>query len=155
MTITTVAELIEAHEGTRPFVYDDATGQQIVPGYTVIGHPTIGTGRALDTHGIDGEEAAALLKTDISYAEHALVGLLGWPQASMSSLGEPRHAALVDMAFELGAAGLAKFTHMIAAVKAGDWETAAAEALASEWAAQVPARAKMDAEILRTGEWPK
>ena len=39
----------------------------------------------------------------------------------------PAQAALFDMAYNLGVAGLKKFTSMLAAVNAGDWETAAQE----------------------------
>ena len=37
----------------------------------------------------------------------------------------PAQAALFDMAYNLGIGGLKKFPHMLAAVDAGDWETAA------------------------------
>lgn len=44
---------LERQESYRRFVYDDATGQEIVPGYTVQGNPTIGYGRDLMTEGSD------------------------------------------------------------------------------------------------------
>jgi GH24 family phage-related lysozyme (muramidase) len=40
---------------------------------------------------------------------------------------DPAQAALFDMAYNLGIGGLKKFPHMLAAVDAGDWETAANE----------------------------
>jgi GH24 family phage-related lysozyme (muramidase) len=44
-----------------------------------------------------------------------------------STYPEPAQAALFDMAYNLGIGGLKKFPHMLAAVDAGDWETAANE----------------------------
>ena len=46
------------------------------------------------------------------------------------------------------------FKKLIDAVWTNDWETVAAEALASDWATQVGARAIGDATLLRTGVWP-
>src|SRR5205807_1406002 len=40
---------------------------------------------------------------------------------------EPAQAALFDMAYNLGIGGLKKFPHMLAAVDAADWDTAAKE----------------------------
>jgi len=53
------------------------------------------------------------------------------------------------MAFNLGAPRLAKFHKMRAAIAADDWQAAAAEALASKWAGQVPRRAAEIARLLR------
>jgi GH24 family phage-related lysozyme (muramidase) len=44
-----------------------------------------------------------------------------------SSFPEPVQEGLFDMAFNLGVAGLQKFPRFLAAVEAGDWETAADE----------------------------
>ena len=53
------------------------------------------------------------------------------------------------MAFNMGQPRLAKFKRMIAAIKAGDWDRAAIEALDSRWAAQVGDRATEIAAMLR------
>ena len=50
-------------------------------------------------------------------------------------------AALTDMTYNLGAHGIGGFSHMIAAVKAGDWSGAAAEAVDSSWCRCVVRRA--------------
>ena len=43
---------LQSQESYRRFVYDDATGREIVPGYTVQGNPTICYGRNLIAQGI-------------------------------------------------------------------------------------------------------
>lgn len=53
------------------------------------------------------------------------------------------------MAFNLRAPRLGKFSNMRAAIAADDWRLAAAEALDSKWARQLPARAAEIAGLLR------
>ena len=53
------------------------------------------------------------------------------------------------MAFNLGVPRLGKFHNMRAAIAADDWRLAAAEALDSKWALQLPARAAEIAGLLR------
>ena len=43
---------------------------------------------------------------------------------------------------------------MLAACAAGDYETAALEMLLSRWALQVGARARENAAMMKSGEWP-
>ena len=65
----------------------------------------------------------ALLAADIATFEAQLaLQLPNW-----NTYPEPAQEALFDMAFNLGLNGLKKFPSMLAAVDAGEWETAAAE----------------------------
>lgn len=141
MSIESVADLIKLHEGLRLTVYTDTRG-----------HPTIGYGRALDTHGISGTEAEYLLNNDLEAISHQAAGVVG--DATWAMLNEPRRAALIDMAFNMGAARLEGFHNTLAAIRSGDWQAAHDQALRSAWALQVGERARRDAEILLTGEWP-
>jgi hypothetical protein len=59
----------------------------------------------------------------------------------------------LNMTFNLGDR-LLGFRKALAAVQAGDWSTAAAEMLDSQWAAQVGPRAQRLAEAMRTGVMP-
>ena len=136
----TPGTFIERHEGRTLTAKPDV-------GNTVV----IGVGRNLMRKGISMAEAELLLANDVSDCWAVLTKMFG---AAVSSYGEPRQAALLDMIFELGAAGFAEFTQMVAAIRAGDWAVASACALDSAWAKQVPARAQEDAAILETGEWP-
>jgi lysozyme len=135
-------------------------GKRFAPYYDSLGFATIGVG-----HLLSNEHLIPLAKfppaTDrqiedwfaADYAaaqDHArdVVGDDAW-----ASMSDARQAALTDMAFELGQGGLQKFQHMLDAIRAGDWEKAAAYAKDSLWDRQVPKRAMRVETLLRTGEW--
>lgn len=134
-------------EDRRLFVYDDATGKPIAPGTLVKGHPTIGVGRALDTHGISREESAYLLNNDIESCIAALSSRLTW----WEQLDDVRQRVLVNMAFNMGVSGLMSFKKTLAAIGAHNWTEAAAEILDSDAARQLPVRYERLAEMMRTG----
>ena len=108
---------------------------------------TIGVGRNLDDVGITSEEAYHLLESDIGWVMADLDRNAPW----WRHLSEPRQRALVNMAFNLGWPRLSGFRNMLAALQAGDFERAAAEALDSKWARQVGARAARIANVIREG----
>ena len=154
--------LIRQDEGRRLYLYDDATGKRIVPGYTLVGNPTIGTGCNVST--IDEDEDAWLFHHRYTIAWRAVVRLLkGYPRDE-HPMSEPRLAALENMAYNLGERGLLKFAGMLKAIHAGDWGRAAAEVLWTDpdaetlqptpYARRLTNRAHRNAEMLRTGEWP-
>ena len=58
---------------------------------------------------------------------------------------------LCDMAFNLGLPKLKQFKLMLAAIESGDMEAAASELLDSNYARQVPNRAKRNADMLWGG----
>lgn len=143
----TLTAILTREEGERLFVYDDATGKNIRPGTLVVGHPTIGYGRALDVRGISHERALSMLDDDITLALEDVPPLVpSWPQLSVN-----RQAVLAAMAFQLGANGLAGFRQMRARIGAGDFAGAAACMLDSLWARQTPQRALRMAELMRKG----
>lgn len=93
-----------------------------------------------------------------SSAAH-LVGTLCW-----ASLNEPRRAVLTDMAFQMGAGGLADFRHMLDSIRAGNWPLAAHHMLDSDYARELremasdpntETRADKNARTLETGHWPE
>jgi len=147
-----LARLIERDEGFRAKVYDDATGLPIGPGSHVVGHPTVGWGRALDIAPLTLSEALVLREN----SEAAAIGdarfLVG--DAAWSGLGVTRQAALANMAYQLGRAGLGAFRALIEAVRAGDWQAAHDAALDSRAARQAPARWRRNAAMLLTGAMP-
>lgn len=159
--ITSAAELIESHEGRKSVPYADTLGKL-----------SVGVGHCLDTKPIDFEVAGILHASGID----PRVG--PWPDDAITlqrnvdiddarkechaifsdlfdTFAGPRQACLTDMAFQLGEHGLRAFVGMHRAIDRGDWDAAAAAALDSVWARQTPARARMNAEILRTGQWPQ
>jgi GH24 family phage-related lysozyme (muramidase) len=65
----------------------------------------------------------ALVEADVQAFEAQLAATL----PKWNSYPEPVQEALFDMAFNLGLGGLKRFPRMLAAIDAGDWNTAAAQ----------------------------
>ena len=150
MKLRSIAALLRYHEGECFLAYDDATGALIQPGHTVIGHPTIGYGRALDTNGVSREEAELLLRHDIRRVTEQLTKRLPWLGARTA----PRRAVVISMGYNLGVKGLLKFRKTLLAIEREDYRTAAVEMLSSKWAEQVGDRALMLAAMMDSGQWP-
>uniref|UniRef100_A0A7V2F643 Lysozyme n=1 Tax=Rhodothermus marinus TaxID=29549 RepID=A0A7V2F643_RHOMR len=130
--------MLIVHEGLRLKPYRDAVGKL-----------TIGYGRNLEDVGISLEEAELMLEHDLDRAIQAAKEVV----PGFDVLDEVRQAVLVNMAFNIGRAGLASFKRMRAALALGDFERAASEMLDSLWARQVGRRAQELAEMMRTGQW--
>lgn len=146
-----------ADEGYKPKPYKDTRGLW-----------TFGEGRCLETHPLTGAEWKMLL--DRGYLDVA-IGLPGadllerqelatvevrlahdydfWPQ-----LNAPRQNALIEMAYQMGAEKEEGFHLMLAAIRAGNWQEAYTQALASDWAKETPLRAKLIATMILTGAFP-
>lgn len=140
---------LKSHEALRRVVYDDATGDPIKPGTLVRGHPTIGWGRALDTCGVTEQEASYLLANNIALAVSEVTAALPW----VASLDDVRARVLLEMAFQMGVAGLLEFHDTLRCVQSGQYSVAATAMLDSEWAReQAPARAEVLAQMMRTGK---
>ena len=82
-------------------------------------------------------EASNLLKADAYEACIAAQGIFG----DFGYLTPLRQEVLVNMAYNLGASGLARFTKMNTAILDRDWKRAAAEMKDSRWYGQVGNRA--------------
>lgn len=129
--------LLRRHEGFRGKAYRDTTGKL-----------TIGYGRNVQDVGITREEAGMLLENDIARISRELRHALPW----VTKLDDVRAVALLDMAF-MGVGSLLTFKRFLAALEAGDYDTAADEMLDSLWAAQVKGRALELAAMIRTGRY--
>lgn len=123
-------------------------GLRLKPYKDSVGKLTIGVGRNLDDVGISRDEAIHLLDNDIERASAWLRTNLPWSL----NLDEVRHAALVNMAFNLGGR-LEGFVHFLAKMQAGDYAGAATEGRNSLWAKQVGDRAERIMRQIETGEW--
>lgn len=133
-----IYEQLRRDEGTRLKPYTDTVGKL-----------TIGIGRNLSDKGITLEEAELLLANDV---DEVILGLEGAGYVAKDD-NDARYYVLVNMAFNLGPAGLLAFRIMLKAYRDGDWETAAAEMLRSKWAQQVGDRAERLAKQMREGVW--
>lgn len=146
---------LETDEGTGPMlnsrfiVYDDATGQPIVPGYAVKGHPTIGYGIALDVRGISLAEALFLLHDGETDFWNQIIAALPWAV----SLDPIRQCALLSMAYNLGVPGLLGFHNALSCMQASDWAGVLAALKASEWWEQVGQRAVRIGQMFLTGQY--
>lgn len=127
--------LIEKQEGYSQFPYPD-TGGTLAIGY----------GLNLNRRGIRKPEADWLVIQEVGR-------LYGWFTRFdfFQKLTPNRKAALIDMAYNLGEAGLDQFSRMLAWLDAGDYASAADEMMKSEWAKELPLRAAEDAEMMRRG----
>jgi lysozyme len=120
--------------------------------FDTLGYATIGVGHLVDErrggklpeHIID-----LLLDWDIEEHEKELVKALPW----VNTLDDARKGVLVNMAFNLGVAGLLKFKLTLAAVEAGRYGEAAHQMMQSTWATQVGSRADRLAKQMETGQW--
>lgn len=117
-----------------------------------LGFWTIGVGRLIDKRkggGLSQEEISYLLNNDIQNKSAALFKALPWLKAAP----EPVQGALVNMAFQLGVAGLLGFTTTLGLIKDGKYKEASEQMLKSKWAVQTPNRAKKMAKQIETQSW--
>lgn len=130
-------EQLKYHEGFRAKPYK-----------CTMDYLTIGYGTNLETRGITEAEAEMLLLNDLAEIEQRLdkLGLL-------SGHNDARRAALINMGYQLGVAGLLNFKNMLGFMRDKNYRLAADEALDSRWSMQTPNRAKEIAEQIRSGEW--
>ena len=132
--MATLEEQLLLHEGLRLKPYMDTVGKV-----------TIGVGRNLTDVGLSHDEANMLLLNDIDTATKIAQR---WPW--FDDLDRVRAKVVVDMAFNLGPK-LGLFKVFLASVEQRNWDLAADAMLHSEWAVQVPQRAKRLAAMMRTG----
>jgi lysozyme len=105
-------------------------------------------GRNLQDRGLADDEIDLLLANDIALAHRICSQHFG---TAFETASWRRQAALISMAFNLGAPRLAGFRQMHRAILEGDWQRASAEALDSCWARQTGHRAQEVAAMLRRG----
>lgn len=130
-----IAEL-ERDEGLRLKPYQDSKGIL-----------TIGIGRNLRDRGVSREEAYHMLNNDLESVEADLDQHLPW----WRSLNEVRQRVIANMCFNMGINTLLQFRHSLALIQSGDYEAAAVEMLASEWAREVGPRAQRLSNAMRDG----
>ena len=133
-----LAEQLKVHEGLRLKPYKDTVGKW-----------TIGIGRNLEDKGITEQEALFMLNNDVDYFYTNLSKMIPW----FKLLDDVRQNVLVNMAFNLGIAGLLTFKNTLRLISLGHYDDAAEEMLNSKWARQVGYRAEELAEQMRTGEY--
>lgn len=116
-----------------------------------VGKLTIGIGRNLDDVGLSQDEAMYLLANDLRRTYGEVAGALPY----FAKLNDARQNVLLNMAFNMGLAGLLGFKVFLGYVALGQFDHAADAMLQSKWARQVGARATRLAQIMRTGVLPQ
>lgn len=122
-------------------------GRRLKPYRCTAGKLTIGIGRNLDDVGITDAECLYLLENDMDTAIGDARNLF----EGFESLSPVRQAVLANMAFNLGKSRLSLFTLLRRAIKERNYEEAARQMKASQWAQQVGGRARQLAELMETG----
>ena len=136
-------DVLRDEEKLRLDPYDDATGRKMK---APIGNATIGFGTLLP---LRPEEAEYLMqhRLDLTLAE-LVPDLATTYSITFGNLPDGAQIALGDAAYQMGAPRLLGFHKMLRAVHAGDWRTAAAEALDSRWDKQSAHRVERVADRL-------
>jgi lysozyme len=138
------------HEGYSRAPYRCPAGFWTIGyGHKLSSDPNMTEEDALRLSGGPWEPARAktVLRDDIKLYSDGVVMSAPW----VADLDQVRKDALFNMAFNLGVTGLMKFKRMMAALRQGDYNLAADEAMGSKWAFQVKSRAKELAAQIRTG----
>jgi len=130
-------EDLKADEGWRSFAYQDH-----------LGFWTIGYGFLIDQRRggeLPVEIAEQWLLLAATERWNALVKVHPWLIDQPGAV----QRAVANMAYQLGVKGVSNFKKTLKALKAGDRELAAREALDSRWAAQTPERAYRVTALIR------
>lgn len=134
MDIKNVIARTKANEGFKDKIYTCSEG-----------YLTIGYGWNLEKTPMPIEVAELMLK-------HILKGvireLLGYKW--FLDMDDKKKEVVVDMAYQMGVAGVLKFKRMIAAVEGGDYQKAADELMDSVYAKQTHNRAIQNEAIMRS-----
>lgn len=93
------------------------------------------------------DQADAALQADVDKATNGLDEYLPW----WRTLDDIRQDCLVNMAFNMGAVGLAGFHTFLGLVRSGDFAAAADDLQGTLWARQVGGRAERVVQEIRTG----
>jgi lysozyme len=149
LPIRSAADLVIFHEGLKLIASPDAKGKwSIGRGRDIPAPPDPANPPTCTIAEADGWFYDEDLPRATASAVRIVNGLAWTPML------DPRRAVIIDMAYEIGAGGLAGFREFLMAVRTGDWSRAADEIVASLLYEQVPAREAMNVAIMRSGEWP-
>ena len=155
MTELTIDRIIR-HEGYSSHVYLDSKGYLSIGYGTTVGKVAASVEKLIrdfpgQLHskgvGLTKQQARGLVEDRLSKIEIELLKA----QPVLAKLDFARDGVVIEMAYQLGVAGLLKFKRMWAALGSEDYELAADEMLDSDWAKQTRERAEELAAIMRSG----
>ena len=128
---------LEADEGLKTLLYDDATDAPITKGSTLGGWPTLGIGWNVATTPLTPDQYRTILGWMVDAKTAPLAAALPW----MANLTEPRQRALTNMAYQLGVHGLQAFGTFLGLMENGRYGLAADDLSTTEWFRQSGDRA--------------
>ncbi|AKT91665.1 glycoside hydrolase family protein [Campylobacter gracilis] len=142
-------ENIKTHEGFRDYIYKDSLGK------ATIGYGFLVAALSLDEIKLNGgkiepmsrEVAEKILNLKVSKLKKRVFQCLPWLS------GKPQNVqdTLIEMAYQLGLAGLLGFRHTLGCIEAGDYAQAARNLRASLLYRQTPKRVEGYIKGLKNG----
>lgn len=136
----------------RDLIRDEGTGPiikgRLMPYTDTAGYLTLGFGRCIELRGISLEEAHYMLMADMHDVLQEMAQAFPWAL----DMNDTRQSVLASMLFNLGATKLRTFHATLAAMKAGEYLTAAWHMRNSKWYTQVKGRAVRLANQMETGQ---
>jgi len=136
MNIDKLIQELILDEGYKYETYEDHLGFLTLG----VGHLVLDTDPEIDQPvgtPVSEERVLECLNNDIETVCNELDRNMPW----WKELGDEKMRVLANMCFNLGITRLLKFRKFLAALEAGDFETAGEEMIDSKWATQVGARA--------------
>lgn len=144
---------------TRPNVVDSSSqitedeGEKAKVYKDLLGFWTIGKGRLVDPAkaggGLSKDEIEYLFQNDLRRVTAEITVAFPWS----ANLSRARFGVLVNMSFQMGTAGIQKFTKFVAYARDGEYKRAADEMLNSLWARQTPERANRLSKQMELDQW--
>lgn len=138
---------VTRHEGLRLKAYDDRTGEEVK-----LADPsrlTIGIGRNLQDVPLELDVAELMLSHDLSRASSGALAIAPF----YGRLSAIQKEVLVEMVFQMGELGVARFLKFLEAARVGNNEEAARQMLDSKWAREdSPSRASELAALWRSSD---
>ncbi|MBS6151859.1 MAG: glycoside hydrolase family protein [Campylobacter gracilis] len=142
-------ENIKAHEGFRDHIYKDSLGK------ATIGYGFLVAALSPDELKLNGgkvepmgkEVAEKILNLKVSKLKKRLFQCLPWLQSKPQGVQD----TLIEMAYQLGLAGLMGFRHTLSCIEAGDYAQAAKNLKASLLYRQTPKRVEGYIKGLKNG----
>ncbi|ARW57549.1 lysozyme murein hydrolase [Serratia phage X20] len=153
--------MLRIDEGYDSKIYKDTEGYWTIGiGHLLTKNPSLSVAKAeLDklvgrscNGQITQDEAESIFAKDV---EKAVKGIQGNSvlKPVYDSLDEIRRAALINMVFQMGVAGVAGFTNSMRMLKEKRWDEAAVNLAKSRWYNQTTNRAKRVISTFKTGTW--
>jgi lysozyme len=141
MPISKAQKMIERDEGLRLKPYKCTAGKL-----------TIGYGRNIEDVGISQATALQMLEEDLKNAQNICLAIFGMDQWCRWS--ENRKLGWVNLAFNLGNAGLLGFRNTLKAAIGENWPEVERHLRASKWFTQVGSRAERVISMICREQFP-